>query len=164
MKTDSKSKVVAFAYGCGGHKAQAFRLYEILAKDLRGLTIITISDDSDTPPWSSKHYVVSEARSKSSFKAMFFLQSIYANLVNADRVRRAYDIRTVVSTGPGLSFLFAVYYKLFGKAKVIHIETWSRFYSASITGKMMYYISDAFYYQNEELAHLYPKGKYSGRL
>ncbi|MTI25930.1 polysaccharide biosynthesis protein, partial [Fulvivirga kasyanovii] len=69
----------------------------------------------------------------------------------------------VISTGPGISIFFCILFKLMGK-KIIHLETWSRFYSKSNTGRWMYHIADYFYIQNESLKTIYPKAIYVGRL
>ncbi|HAO9336376.1 TPA: polysaccharide biosynthesis protein, partial [Escherichia coli] len=48
--------------------------------------------------------------------------------------------------------------------KVIYIETWSRFTTYSLSGRIMYRLSNKFYIQNKSLLELYPKAIYSGRL
>jgi UDP-N-acetylglucosamine:LPS N-acetylglucosamine transferase len=80
------------------------------------------------------------------------------------KINQKHSVKAVISTGPGISILTALFFKLFTKAKVIHVETWSRFYSKSLTGRILYRLSDFFFVQNEELLKLYPKAIYRGRL
>lgn len=69
----------------------------------------------------------------------------------------------IISTGPGIALFPALIVKVCG-GKVVHIETWSRFYSRSSTGNFMYFLADRFYVQNMELLEIYPKAIFSGRL
>ena len=69
----------------------------------------------------------------------------------------------MVSTGPGIAILPAILTRSFG-GKVVHIETWSRFYSKSMTGKVMYFLANKFYVQNQSLLKLYKQAIYSGKL
>ena len=57
----------------------------------------------------------------------------------------------------------SIIFRLLGK-KVVYIESWSRFYTASATGIFMYRIANQFYVQNEPMLKRYPKAIYSGRL
>jgi len=78
-------------------------------------------------------------------------------------ILKNYQVKGLVSTGPGMVVLPAIIFKLLGK-KVIFLESWSRFYTPSLTGKIMYRIADTFYIQNETLQSTYPKAIFSGRL
>jgi hypothetical protein len=69
----------------------------------------------------------------------------------------------IVSTGPGIAIIPAIIFRLFKKL-VIHVETWSRFYSKSLTGMIMYPVSDIFIIQNIELQCFYKRAIYAGRL
>ncbi|MDD2698435.1 MAG: hypothetical protein PHF17_06500 [Arcobacteraceae bacterium] len=71
-------------------------------------------------------------------------------------LHKKYDVKAVVSTGPGIVSLF---FKIFGK-KIVFVETWSRFETKSMTGK----IADKFYIQNKSLQKHYPKAIYGGLL
>ncbi len=74
-----------------------------------------------------------------------------------------YKYRLMISTGPGIAIPIAIMCKLF-RCRIIHIETWSRFYSKSWTGKYMYKLATDFWVQNKELLLIYPKAKFVGRL
>ncbi|EHI99673.1 MULTISPECIES: UDP-N-acetylglucosamine--LPS N-acetylglucosamine transferase [unclassified Clostridium] len=64
----------------------------------------------------------------------------------------------IVSTGAAPAIPFFYLGKLFG-AKVIYIEVYDRIEKPTITGKVVYPISDLFVLQWEEQKKFYPKGK-----
>ncbi|EHN71538.1 PssD/Cps14F family polysaccharide biosynthesis glycosyltransferase [Aliivibrio fischeri] len=157
------NKSVLFCFGVGGHNAQANRLASLLLNDLSEFDFISISDLENKPKWSDRHYVCGEFREKDShFQILKNLGPIKI-LKEIVRIKKENDVKCIISTGPGVSILTALYFKLYG-VKVIHIETWSRFKTKSLTGKFMYYLSDRFYIQNESLKDIYPNAIYSGLL
>lgn len=158
------NKNVLFSYGVGGHNAQMNRLAAKLTPHLLDYKIISISDNKNKPDWSCTHYVTGEVRSKHSHIDILFNSGplrVIKTLLQIKGKHKHIDV--VVSTGPGISLFSAFFFKFFG-AKIIHVETWSRFYSKSLTGKIMYLISDKFYVQNESLKKIYPNSIYSGVL
>ncbi|HBH9612460.1 polysaccharide biosynthesis protein, partial [Escherichia coli] len=78
-------------------------------------------------------------------------------------ILRKKNIKVIVTTGPGIAIAATLAAKLVG-TKVIYIETWSRFTTYSLSGRIMYRLSNKFYIQNKSLLELYPKAIYSGRL
>jgi UDP-N-acetylglucosamine:LPS N-acetylglucosamine transferase len=79
------------------------------------------------------------------------------------KIRKKYKVQALISTGPGLAIPFSLLFKIV-KAKIIFIETWSRFETQSYAGKVMYRLADKFYIQNKSQAKFYPKATYSGLL
>ncbi len=69
----------------------------------------------------------------------------------------------IVSTGAAPAIPFFYIGKLFG-AKVVYIEVYDRIDKPTITGKVVYPISDLFILQWEEQKKFYPKGKVLGGL
>lgn len=157
------NKAVLFSFGIGGHNAQANRLAKILLDDLGDFDIVTISDLKVQPEWSSRHYVCGELREKDSHFQLLTNSGPIKILKTLFKIKKENNIKCIISTGPGISILTALFFKTFG-IKVIHIETWSRFTTKSLTGKCMYYLSDRFYIQNESLKDIYPNAIYSGML
>jgi beta-1,4-N-acetylglucosaminyltransferase len=64
----------------------------------------------------------------------------------------------IVSTGAAPAIPFFYLGKLFG-AKVVYIEVYDRIEKPTITGKVVYPISDLFILQWEEQKKFYPRGK-----
>jgi beta-1,4-N-acetylglucosaminyltransferase len=69
----------------------------------------------------------------------------------------------IISTGAGPIVPLSLVGKLFG-IPTIFIETCARINYPSLTGRMMYYLADKFYYQWKSLGNFFPKGIYTGPL
>ena len=69
----------------------------------------------------------------------------------------------IVSTGAAVAVPFFYLGKLMG-AKLIFIEVYDRIYSPTLTGKLVYPITDVFLLQWKEQKKFYPKGYYLGPL
>lgn len=160
-----KTNAVLFIYGVGGHKEQMKRLLSKLNLDeleINKLALIEKKAKLDNfdltieiPPARDKY-----SKLKTLVRIPYFLFfSVFIIL----KLLFSYKINTLISTGPGIAFIPAIIFKLLGK-EIIFIETWSRFNTYSMTGKLMYKISNKFYVQNKDLLKLYPNAIYAGRL
>ncbi|AZG74177.1 polysaccharide biosynthesis protein [Shewanella livingstonensis] len=159
----NSTKKILLTYGVGGHSAQMNRLVPKIKPLLADSKLISISDNTINPTWSSCHYVTGEVRNKNNHMEIFSNFGPLTVLKSLFKVNHEHKVDVVISTGPGLCFLVSLFFKLRG-AKIVHIETWSRFTTKSFTGSLMYYISDRFYIQNKELIKIYPKAIYAGLL
>lgn len=157
-------KVILVIYGRGGHKEQMRRLLNELKQNSPSLEFVSIADVDDQFG-SLCHLMCPEPRDKfNPWSAPFKLSySGAVSLVQTVKLTLKYQISGVVSTGPGMAVLPSIFFRLLGK-QVIYIESWSRFYSASLTGRVMYWISNIFYVQNKSMKRIFPRAKYVGRL
>jgi len=162
-----KKEVILLIYGEGGHTAQMKRLLSLLKKE--GKDNINFVGISDTPNNSIRglidyYYVLPLRRKYENWKNLFLLPKIlFSYIYTIIRIVKKYRVKGVISTGPGIVIPFAVFFKIFG-VKIVFIETWSRFYTKSLTGRIMYIIADMFIVQNKELKKLYPRAIYGGLL
>ena len=164
-----KKTEILLVYGSGGHNEQMKRLSSEITKlcsqNNENILFISLCDEDVLHPITDQVYFVPSVTDKFSYLKLLFKMPLRMietfNILH--KLNKQYDIQYMITTGPGLGVLSALYFKLFGK-KVIHIETWSRFYSKSLTGRFMYYLADTFFVQNKELLDLYPKAIYTGRL
>lgn len=161
-----KKDAVVLIYGSGGHKEQMARLYANLAGVLKKkIMFIGLCEKSHELNELSFNFTVPPAREKFSLLKTLFnipfaiFQTFYFFVLMVCK----YNIKLIISTGPGLTVLPVLLGKLF-RVKTIFIESWSRFYTASLTGKIMYHLADEFYIQNKSLQKTYPKAKYCGLL
>lgn len=69
----------------------------------------------------------------------------------------------IVSTGAGVAIPFFYLGKLLGK-KLVFIEAYERIENPSLTGRIVYRITDAFILQWEEQKKFYPKGIVLGQI
>ena len=69
----------------------------------------------------------------------------------------------VISTGTGVAVAISYIVKIFG-GKAIFVEDWCVVTKRSLSGRIIYPISDLFIIQHESLEKFYPKAIYGGEL
>lgn len=74
-----------------------------------------------------------------------------------------YRPQFLISTGASPAIPFSLAAKIIG-TKIIFIESLSRVYSPSLSGKIMYHLSDQFYIQWAALKKFFPKSLFYGNL
>lgn len=154
-------KKVAIVFGCGGHRAQANRFYKTFSSD-GDAEFYGITDEGSSPDWCKGFLVLEPFRDKYSGKSITITRFL-SNIVIASKFLRDNNISTLVSFGPGVAIFVAVAAKLSG-CSIIHFETWSKFYSPTMTTKVMKYLTKNIFIQNIELKESIPYGKYVGRF
>jgi beta-1,4-N-acetylglucosaminyltransferase len=87
----------------------------------------------------------------------------FTNLLEAWRILRRERPDAILSTGAGPAVPFAIVGRLLG-VKVLFIETLARIDAPSLTGRLMYRLSNRFFYQFESLGRFFPKGECGGPL
>jgi beta-1,4-N-acetylglucosaminyltransferase len=161
-------KQVLLVYGSGGHNEQMKRIYQGLSclDEFDEFEFISLCDTDVKYPLTHICYQTETITDKFSYWKL--IRTFPNKLVKLFKlltvINKKHNIHVLISTGPGVAILSAFYFKLFKKVKIIHIESWSRFYSKSLTGRCLYKLSDVFYVQNQELISLYSKAKFRGRL
>jgi beta-1,4-N-acetylglucosaminyltransferase len=148
-RTGSKICIVS---SCGGHLTEVralkpvYERYEhfyvlndqvLLPKDMQGKTYFIHHSERD---W------------------LFFV-----NLWEAWQILRAERPTLILSTGAGPVVPFALAGKIL-RTPTIFIETLTRVGEPSLTGRIMYYLADRFFYQWRSLERFFPKGTYGGPL
>lgn len=156
----SKKRVIVACFGQGGHETQMRRLVSSLDIDPDDLIVIT---DSLKSFECLNKVSILEVRNKDRVGYFNMVKNCIINVRMLFGIMFKYKVVSMLSTGPGICILAGVVLKISG-ANIVHIETWSRFYSKSLTGQFMYYLADRFYVQNKECLSLYRKAIYSGRL
>lgn len=154
---------IAIAYGSGGHAEQAARFLRRLDCDEGDLLIFKESGARNVCAAAGTLVELPQARPKHGPPV---LRDWLRMIVRWGRVVKAViRIRPagLITFGPGMCVPLAIIFRLLG-IKVVHIETWCRFNTRSMTGRLMYYLSNRFYVQNKSLVRVYPKSIYAGRL
>lgn len=160
---------ILLVYGSGGHNEQMKRFSEeitqIFLDNCKNVSLISLCDEDVKHPVTQKVYFVPTVTDKFSYIKLLLKipLRILQTFTILFKLNKENKIQYVITTGPGIGVLSGLYFKLLRK-KIIHIETWSRFYSKSLTGRYMYYLADYFFVQNKELLNLYPNAIYQGRL
>jgi len=161
-----RDHVILMIYGEGGHRAQMKRLYSHLKPGLerQGLRAIGIYEAGDAIA-DLAHFTMQGVRDKHSrWKTLFLMPFVLASTFRVlGAVITKYRVVGVISTGPGIAIIPSIVLKTLG-AKIVFLESWSRFTTQSISGRIMYRIADRFYFQNSSMQSAYPKAIYSGLL
>jgi UDP-N-acetylglucosamine:LPS N-acetylglucosamine transferase len=157
---------ILLIYGEGGHRAQMKRLHGHLKPELarRGLEVVGICENGDALDGFLSLSQGGVRDKHSRLKSLVTLPlSLLRSAALVTRLVTRYRIVGVISTGPGIAVVPSVLLKLLG-ARIVFLESWSRFETASMTGKVMYRLADRFYIQNSSLKKHYPKAHYGGLL
>jgi beta-1,4-N-acetylglucosaminyltransferase len=91
------------------------------------------------------------------------LKNLIWNAFLAIKILRKERPKIIASSGAGIAVPFFYIGRFFG-CKLIYIESYARVNSPTITGKLVYPITDAFILQWDEQKRFYPKGIVLGQL
>ncbi|NVJ64213.1 MAG: hypothetical protein HWD84_08305 [Flavobacteriaceae bacterium] len=162
----TKKKAVLFVYGEGGHRAEMVNLlkYNIVPEDLN-VSKIGIFENGDKVDFLDENFELPIINDKySRLRTLFgILACIIKNFKVFRRIKKTYQVSILVTIGPGIAIIPAIYYRLKG-TKIVFIETSSRFYSKSYTGRVLEKLAAKVYVQNEELMSIYKNSEYCGKL
>ncbi|MFC3033095.1 PssD/Cps14F family polysaccharide biosynthesis glycosyltransferase [Pseudoalteromonas fenneropenaei] len=153
-------KVVLLIYGEGGHRQEM----KLLLEHIDTGTLDFISVGPAPLDESIRHVSLMDVRDKNKHSNLITL--LIRNLSCLPmlyKIVKKYGVSGAISTGPGNAILPFILLRLLGK-KTVFVETFCRFYTRSITGRVMYRIASDFYVQNKEQLVFYKNAKYSGRL
>jgi beta-1,4-N-acetylglucosaminyltransferase len=143
---------ICIVSSCGGHLTQIRMLREVYEKYSYFYVInehIALLDDMKDKTYFIRH----------SERDMLF----FVNLWEAWRILSTERPSLILSNGAGPIVPFALIGKVMGIPSVF-IEEMNRVSSPSLTGRIMYYLADRFFYQWEGLGRYFPEGTYGGLL
>lgn len=143
---------VCIVSSCGGHLTEVRCLKEAYAAYEH---FYVLNDKALLPPdMEGRTYFITH--SERDWKQL-------VNLVEAWRILKKDKPQVILSTGAGPAVPFALVGKLLG-IKFIFVETITRVQAPSLTGRIMYWLADDFFYQWESLGRYFPKGKCLGTV
>lgn len=85
------------------------------------------------------------------------IPNLIKNTILAYKILKKERPNVIISSGAAVAVPFFYLGKLFG-CKLVYIEVYDRINTATLTGRLVYPITDAFILQWEEQKKLYPKG------
>ncbi len=139
----------------GGHLLQAVQLKKIFPRD-RVLWVTKKDSDSQS--------LLPEGFISGFFPTQRHLLNYCRNFWLAVKIfRRHPSLKVVISTGAGISPPFFLAARLF-RRKTIFIESFSRVFLPSLSGRLCRPLASRFYVQWEEIRHHYPQAVYRGRI
>jgi len=162
----SRPRAILLIYGEGGHRAQMKRLYDHLKPglDRRELRVVGICENNDAldgiPSLSQGGMRDKHSRLKSLITLPLGLLSSTLLVI---RLIARYRIVGVISTGPGIAVVPSILLRLMG-TRIVFLESWSRFETCSMTGRVMSRVAHRFYIQNRSLEKHYHGSHYGGLL
>jgi len=159
-------KTIMVVLGRGGHTNQMLNLVDKLGNKYNYEYVIGANDrfsekNISIPGRVFRVYNPREMNDKS--KLVVFLKLIKTSLQSIKMFFKS-KAKTIIACGPGLAIPVCVLGKILFWKKLIFIESWSRVYSKSLSGKFLYPISDRSFIQWESQKKNYPKAIYAGRL
>ena len=147
---------ICIVSSAGGHLVQCLKILPILKK--YELFVVTFEK---TPLKillkGLKTYLIENPK-RNPIKFILFAPKFLNILINEKP-----DV--VITTGAGIAVPFCLFAKLFFNSKIIFIESFSRIYKPSSTGKILYNFADLFFVQWPKLRKKYgEKAVYAGSL
>ena len=150
--------------GSGGHTKEMVRLVELLGPTFEYCYLVSSDDDLSQLKIrvSGPVYAVIRPRWKDTPLPMVVLRTMWSTLQSLAALIRTRP-HAIISAGPGPAVPASLLAKLLG-IKVIYIETGSRVFAPSSSGRILHRFADLFFVQWPELLSHCPKGIYAGRL
>ena len=146
----------------GGHTKQMLLLDEQLRSKVDTCYLVLKEEQFGKDKMKGEIYQIFGARTKESgliHDIFGTLAMVFQSLWILIKARP----NVIISCGTSSTVPISYLGKLMRK-KVIFIESWSRVYNRSLTGKLIYPIADLFFVQWKKLKALYPKATYAGRF
>ena len=149
---------VAFVASSGGHLEEISKLKEI--ERMYDCFLVTEKSGFEIKEFcEEKRYYVP----KMNRKAISFLPKFIWLFLRTLSILITEKPDFVITTGALIAYPFCVIGKLMG-IKVVYIESFARVDQPSLTGKLVYNLSDLFMVQWEDMLNKYPKSMLGGDL
>jgi len=160
-----RQEVILMVYGKGGHAAQMTRSIKSAPAELKSIPFIALTDVKIEDKNFIRQFYCMEARDKFSYmkNIMTFTLYFFWSFIQMARILMRYRVVSLISTGPGITVVPALVCRLL-KIKIIYFESWSRVFTPSLAGRVMYRVAHLFFIQHESLQKHYPKSRFFGRL
>ena len=154
-------KRVIFTSSSGGHLTELLKLEKIFSE----YEYLLVTEKTEVTEKLSNKYNIEYLKYGSRF---YFLKYIFVFLYNIFKciyIVINFKPETVVTTGAHTGGILCYVAKILKpKTKIIYIASLAKTQSLSMTGKNVYKIADKFYVQWQNLANMYEKAEYIGRL
>ncbi len=155
MNTKNQKMKVCLVGSSGGHLAHLYMLKPFWENTDR---IWVTFDKVD-----AKAILKDERMIPCYFPTNRSLKALIINSIIAWRTLRKEKPDLIISSGAAVAVPFFYLGKLFG-AKTIYIEVFDRIDKPTVTGKLVYPVTDRFIVEWEEMKKVYPKAKNLGSL
>ncbi len=144
---------VCIVSSCGGHLTEV-RCLKKLYEKLDHFYVINDKIGLPSDMQENTYFIVHSERDW-----LFFY-----NLWEAFCILKKEKPSILLSTGASPVIAFTIIGRLFFNCRVIYIECITRVNRPSLTGRIMYHLTDKFFYQWKSLSKYFPKGVYGGPI
>lgn len=153
MKKCSQEKRLCFISSSGGH----YEELKMLAPLTKKYPSFWVTEKTDYIS-AADYYLL-----QTGLKDRWWVVKMFCNFFKSLHIWCKERPDYVITTGTMIAIPMAILARILRK-KVIYIETFSRVYDGTRTGKMMYKLADLFIVQWEPLLKIYPKAVYGGSI
>ena len=151
------SKKICFVASSGGHLEEISRLKGI--EKAYDCFLVTEKSDFEIKDFCDKRYIVPMMNRRQLNFLPKFIWLFYKTL----RILLREKPDFIITTGALVAYPFCVVGKLLG-IKVVYVESFARVNEPSLTGKLVYNMSDLFMVQWEDMLEKYPKSMLGGGI
>lgn len=155
MKEEKNIMKIALVGSSGGHLTHLFMLQKLWEQYDR----IWVTFDKE----DAKSLLSNEKRYNAYFPTNRNIKNLFLNTIVATKVLITEKPDVIISSGAAVAVPFFYIGKLLG-IKTVYIEVFDRIDKPTLTGKLVYPVTDKFIIQWEELKKIYPKGIYLGGI
>lgn len=159
---------VLLVAGEGGHAAQASRFAVQMSTELACAEVVLLTEDAGVCVQFEGQLVLRRNLSRlSKFRGPRAIAAVAAafcaEFLAAPFLLRQLRPCGLVAFGPLFCLPVCIWARVMG-LRVVYVESWSRFYEPSLTGRAMGILANRIYYQNETLGNHLKGASYGGRL
>jgi len=152
--------------GKGGHTEQLLKLVDMLGEKYRYEYAIGrkdhLSQKKITKP--GRVFFIQNYREMEDKSLIPVIFKVFKTAFQSINVLMKCESNVILTCGPAIGIPISVLGKLLFRKKLIFLESWSRVYSKSTTGKWLYNIADISFIQWPQQKKNYPNAVYAGRL
>ena len=154
-------KRVIFTSSSGGHLTELLKLEKLFSE----YEYLLVTEKTEVTERLNEKYNIEYLKYGSRFYFFKYIFIFLYNIIKSISIVLKFKPETVVTTGAHTGGIFCYVAKILNpKTKIIYIETLAKTMSLSMTGNNVYKIADKFYVQWKNLADMYEKAEYIGRL
>lgn len=157
MKKDNQR--VLFVASSGGHLTQLLQLEKMFKHG----NYLILTEKNNITKSLKKKYDLNFLMYCSRKKFFSFIPKFIINCFISLWYIVKFNPRYIITTGAGAALPICYIGKIFGK-KIVYIESFARIDSKSLSGKLIYPISNLFIVQWKQMQKLYPKAKCFGSI
>jgi beta-1,4-N-acetylglucosaminyltransferase len=132
----------------GGHLTEVMRLAPILREHR---VVLVVNDEAALPdfPFAAVYQIVHAERD----------WRVLVNVAEAAQILDAERPDVILSAGAGPAIPFALVARLLSNCRVVYLESAAAVSRPTLTGRLMYPLAHAFFYQWSKLAAFFPRGR-----